>query len=198
MKTNNDMGPTLICICALALASCSAPEPPATNATGADDGVPAPAAVAVQPAPVATPTGAATPHAVESPTMGGDGSQIVFDGLTPAQLEGVELPGELACSFADADGATLLLARADVLPDGPVRGVVNHNGYAELLGNGRAGGFNDLADGITLSGKGLTVVLDRGESMPTGNEATQHDATLEVQRADGATRTYAGTLTCGP
>ena len=197
MKTKTDMGHTLLCICALALASCAAPEPPAVGGTGADEAMPGPA-VAVQPTPAAEPDDNAAPPSADGTTIGGDGSQIVFDGLTPAQLESVELPGELACSFADAEGATLLLARADVLPDGAIRGVVNHNGHAELLGNGRAGGFNDLADGITLAGKGLTVVLEQGERLPTSDESTQRAATLKVQRADGAERTFAGTLTCGP
>lgn len=146
-----------------------------------------------------TPDGeAAAPSNAAGATVGGDGSQIAIEGLTAAQLDSLELPGELACSFADADGATLLLARADVLPDGAVRGAVNNNGHAEMLGNGRAGGFNDLADGITLSGRGMTVVLERGERRPTGDEATQHAATLRVQRADGAERAYPGVLTCGP
>ncbi|MEG3193982.1 hypothetical protein SNE32_17305, partial [Lysobacter sp. D1-1-M9] len=96
------------------------------------------------------------------------------------------------------EGRSLLVAKADVVPDGAVRGVVNHNGYVELLGNGRAGGFNDLSDGITLSGKGLTLVLERGGRLPTGNESTEHEATLKVQRADGAERTWSGTLSCGP
>jgi hypothetical protein len=130
--------------------------------------------------------------------VGGDGSQIELQPLAPSQLQGVALPGELACSFADADGATLLLARADVQPDGVVRAAVNNNGYVELLGNGRAGGFDDLADGITLSGRGLTVEIERGRALPTGNESTAHAAVLTVQRADGAERAYDGDLTCGP
>lgn len=118
--------------------------------------------------------------------------------MSTDQLDDIDLPGELACSFADASDATLLLARADVVSDGMVRGVLNNNGYVEMLGNGRAGGFTDLADGITLSGKGLVVELQRGEPRPTGDEATQQGATLKVQRADGAERSYDGTLTCGP
>lgn len=185
----------LLCTCALVLASCTSPETPAESATVPDTGVGAPTGLAGQPA---SEPARETSAAAEGTTTGGDGSQIVLEGLTPGHVESVDLPGELACSFADADGAMLLLARADVLPDGTVRGVVNHNGHAELLGNGRAGGFNDLADGITLSGKGLTVVLGQGEPVPTGDESTRHAATLKVQRADGAERTWAGTLACGP
>lgn len=131
-------------------------------------------------------------------TRGGDGSSIGLLPLSAEQVDGADLSGELACSFADVSAATLLLARADVVPDGMVVGVVNHNGYVETLANGRAGGFNDLLDGITLMGKGLTLRLARGAAMPTGGESTQHAATLTAQRADGAERDYAGMWTCGP
>lgn len=193
-----DMAHALICLCALALASCTPPQSPAGSAARQVEIARDPAGAAAQPVPPAASGGEMAPSSAAGTTIGGDGSQIVLEALTPAQLEDADLPGELACSFADAGGAILLLARADVRPDGAVRGVVNHNGYVEMLGNGRAGGFNDLADGITLSGRGLTVVLARGERQPTGNETTQHSATIKVQRADGAERTWSGTLTCGP
>ncbi|MGH8085101.1 MAG: hypothetical protein ACREPV_07475 [Lysobacter sp.] len=185
--------------CALVLASCSPPESAAERATSQDEATGGSASAPVQPVTQPWPDGDTPARSTaDGLTTGGDGSQIALEELTSAQLGSVDLPGELACSFADAGGATLLLARADVLPDGAVRGVVNNNGYVEMLGNGRAGGFNDLADGITLSGRGLTVVLGRGESVPMDNEATRHSATLKVQRADGAERTWSGTLTCGP
>ena len=184
----------LVCLCVPALVSCSDRSGlPADGGPGAeavdvaDDGA-REAGSDVQPTAVAP--------VVQTP--GGDGSQIALLPLTAEQLDGVDLPGELACGFADAGGATLLLARADVLPDGMVRGVLNNNGSIETLGNGQAGGFNDLLDGITLAGKGLAVELQRGEQRPADNKATQHAAVLKVQRADGAARSYDGTLTCGP
>ena len=133
-----------------------------------------------------------------SPTLGGDDAQIELLALKEWQLESMELPGELACAFADAERGTLLVARADVLPAGAVYGILNNNGYTEMLANMDAGGFNDLLDGITLIGKGLTVLVERKAPQPTGDESTRHAATLLVQRADGAARTYDGTLTCGP
>ena len=189
----------LLCACALVLASCTSADAPAGREPGADTSATGPTGAADQPAPQVQPDGGpSTPIDIEGKTIGGDGSQIMLEGLVPAQVESVDLPGELACSFTDIDGAVLLLARADVLPDGTVRGVVNNHDHAELLGNGRAGGFDDLADGITLSGKGLTLVLARGESVSTGDESTRHVATLKAQRADGAERTWTGALTCGP
>ena len=133
-----------------------------------------------------------------SPTLGGDGSQVELLAVTEAQLATVDLPGELACTFEATPHGTLLVARADVLPDGEVRALLNNNGYTEMLANGQAGGFNDLLDGITLGGKGLTVRLARGADQPTGDETTRHAAMLTVLRADGAERTYDGTWTCGP
>ena len=191
----------LLCLSVPALVACSdQPSPPVGEESDSDTVVVADDA-AREPRPDVPPTvdaPPAAPVAGEGPTVGGDGSEITLQPLGADQLADVDLPGELACSFADADGATLLLARADVVPDGMVRGAVNNNGYVEMLGNGRAGGFNDLSDGITLTGKGLTLELQRGESRPTGNESTEHAATLTVQRADGAERRYDGTLTCGP
>lgn len=138
------------------------------------------------------------PVVPQSPTHGGDGSQIELLAVSAAQLDTLDLPGELACTFEAPTHGTLLVARADVLPDGAVRAVLNNNGYTEMLANGQAGGFNDLLDGVTLTGKGLTVRLARGADQPTGDETTRHAATLTVQRADGAERTYDGTWTCGP
>lgn len=191
----------LLCLCAPALTGCSDPSnPPDVGGPGADAVDVVDAAVPEPgPDPDVPPTvDAPVVPTADGPTVGGDGSQIALQPLGAEQLEGVDLPGELACSFADTDDATLLLARADVVPDAIVRGVVNNNGVVEMLGNGRAGGFNDLSDGITLTGRGLTVELQRGESQPTGNETTQHAAILRVQRADGAELSYHGAWTCGP
>lgn len=183
----------LLCLSATFLAGCNDRESAAvaeSRGAGADEAAGSPG--------VGTPGALEAPVVRQSPTLGGDGSQIELFALTAEQLATIDLPGELACSFADADRGTLLVARADVLPDGHVRGVLSNNGFTEMLANGRAGGFNDLLDGITLAGKGLAVVLERGASQPTGDESTRHAATLTVQRADGAERTYDGTLTCGP
>jgi len=186
----------LSCLSLCVLVSCSERvDSPASDRAGGDA-----ATVAGEPARGTAPNRPPAPDApaVEDETRGGDGSQITLLPLRAGQLDGVDLPGELACSFADAGGATLLLARADAVPDGMVVGVLNHNGYVEILANGRAGGFNDLLDGITLAGKGLEVALQRGDPRTTGNESTQHAATLAVMRADGAERRYGGSLTCGP
>lgn len=183
----------------VALAACDASEGPTGVAASPEISDEGPRTAEPPAAPIAEQaTAPATPTSAAGDTVGGDGSQIVLEGLAPEHLESVELAGELACGFADTEGRSLLVAKADVVPDGAVRAVVNHNGYVELLGNGRAGGFNDLSDGITLSGKGLTLVLERGERVPTGNESTEHAATLKVQRADGAERVYPGKWTCGP
>lgn len=189
----------LLCLCVPALVSCSGQRNPPDGVSPGDttvevvDDAAGKTGVDVQPTAVAP----GAPVADE-PTGGGAEPQIALQPLSAAQLDGVDVPGELACSFADADGAMLLLARADVVPDGAVRGVVNNKEVVETLGNGQAGGFNDLSDGITLTGKGLAVELERGASRPTGNETTEHVAILKVQLANGAERSYDGILTCGP
>ncbi|RZA20503.1 MAG: hypothetical protein EOP93_05645 [Lysobacteraceae bacterium] len=142
--------------------------------------------------------GDAPPQVPPGLTRGGDGSQIALQPLGAEQLEEADLTGELACSFQDNLSTTLLVARADVLPDGMVRAAINNHGYVETLGNARAGGFDDLVDGITLAGKGMTLLLARGAPLSSGDESTLHRATLIVQRADGAERRYEGTLACGP
>lgn len=144
------------------------------------------------------PTVLESPAVPPSPTVGADAPPVELVALTEAQLGSTDLHGELACAFADAERGTLLVARADVRPDGPVHGVMSNSGYTELLANLEAGGFDDLADGITLAGKALTVRLVRGGPQPTGDESTRHAATLNVDPADGPSRTYEGTLTCGP
>lgn len=141
--------------------------------------------------------GAQPTAAVEAGFAGGDAAGDTLLPLTAAQLASVALPGELACVHA-VDGATMLLARADVLADGEVRAVVNRDGTVALLGNTRAGGFNDLLDGITLSGDGLTIVVERHAGLPTGDESTSHAATLALREGDAAGRTYTGTWNCGP
>lgn len=189
----------LLCLCVPVLVSCSdQPSPPDGGGLDADSVGVADDAAGESGSDVQPTTDAPVAPVAENPTRGGDGSQIALQPLSAEQLDGVDLPGELACGFSDAGGATLLVARADVLPDGMAHGVLNNNGFVETLGNGRAGGFNDLIDGITLTGKGLAVELQRGKPRPTGNETTQHAAVLKVQRADGAERNYDGTWTCGP
>ena len=156
------------------------------------------ALVACSDEPARAPTVLEAPTVPQATTGGEDGPPVELVALTEAQLKGTDLHGELACAFADAELGTLLVARADVRPDGPVHGVMSNNGYTEMLANLKAGGFDDLADGITLAGKALTVRLVRGGPQPTGDESTRHAATLNVDPADGPSRTYEGTLTCGP
>lgn len=147
---------------------------------------------------VGSPADLEAPSVPQESSPGGDDSEVEPVALTEAQLRSIDLHGELACAFAHAELGTLLVARADVLPDGAVHGVLSNNGFTEMLANLDAGGFDDLLDGITLEGRGMTVLLERGAPEPTGDESTRHVATLTVQGADGAGRNYAGTLTCGP
>jgi hypothetical protein len=131
-------------------------------------------------------------------TKGGDGSSIELLALTSEMLQKNALEGELACSFSSTKNDLLLVAKSYVSDKTPVYGLINHNGYPERVFQTKADGFNDLLDGIELSGKGLTLEVVRGKKHPTGHEGSEHEAKLVVQRGDGAERTFAGTFSCGP
>ncbi|MBZ6377691.1 hypothetical protein B5C34_03630 [Pacificimonas flava] len=132
-------------------------------------------------------------------TNGGDGSSIVLQPLGAADIERIAPAGELACSFATEKGeAPLLLARADVTPDGAVSAAYKMGGTPYPAMQGRAGGFSDLSDGISLAARGLALRIE-----PTGADRAEHEgsvrpATLTVLRGDGGERTYTGFFTCGP
>lgn len=132
-------------------------------------------------------------------TVGGDGSAINLTPLGYAQIEPANLKGELGCSFSrQTDAGPLLVARADVVPDGLVTGVVALAGTPERIAQANAGGFNDLLDGIELSSRGMTLRLETtGEDQSEG-EGSIVPATLTVLRGDGAERIYEGNWTCGP
>ena len=190
----------------LALSACNAPE---------DQPLPgAPGTATEQVAPTATPaiTPAATPipdasHAVPvdnpdvpTPTTGGDGSPLVLSPLTAADLSGITLAGELACSFSDgAGGAPLLLARGDVADaDGRASFAVKPGSAVEQGLALRDGGYDAMLGGERFGTRGLVLTV-RDVGLPArGGESPPRNAELLAQRADGAERVFAGFWTCGP
>lgn len=132
-------------------------------------------------------------------TVGGDGSEINLTPLGYAQIEPANLQGELGCSFSrETDTNPILVARADVVPEGLVTGVVAVNAYPERIAQANAGGFDDLADGIELSSRAMTLQLDVLGEDRSDSEQSVRPATLTVMRMDGAERIYEGMWTCGP
>ncbi len=163
---------------AVALVACSEPAP----------GAPPQAPIVEGPEPRPMGPGA---------TVGGDGSDIVLNGLNLADIEARDLPGELACSFmAGPDEDVILLARGDVASSQPAVGVVKVGDYVERLA--APGGFDGMIQGATFAGRGKTVEVDVTGQPVGGGESPPRPATLTYQRADGASRAFPGQWTCGP
>ncbi|MET0328411.1 MAG: hypothetical protein ABW163_06540 [Luteimonas sp.] len=166
----------------------------------ADPDAPAPEnrAAVQDPAPISADAGSAEPASTAvGATIGGDGSEIVLDGLTESDLGGVDLAGELACSFSTGAGAqALLLARGDVGTDAPAQGVVKVAGHVEQI---RApGGFDGLTRTPTFTGQGKTIRIEQTGDAIGGGESPPRPATLTYLRADGASRVLEGQWQCGP
>ena len=129
-------------------------------------------------------------------TVGGDGSQIVLAPLGAADIEAAALGGELACSFALAGDAPLLLAMGDVASADPARGLVKVGSYVEPVA--APGGFDAMLDGARFTGAGKTVDIAVTGPAIGGGESPARPATLTYHRADGARRQFVGRWQCGP
>src|SRR5690606_23802643 len=118
----------------LALAACSQqPAETETTQTASYDGEVVPEGKAAEAPPPIKPT--------DVPTRGGDGSPIELATLTEADVSGAKLKGELACSFADDEGAQpILLAQGDVASEEPSRGIVKVGDTIETVSAN--GGFD--------------------------------------------------------
>ena len=153
----------------------------APTPTAADEVAPEP----VAPAPVAA-----------SGTVGGDGSEIVLDTLSEADLTGANLSGELACSFSEDGQQPLLHAMGVVGSQDPAQGIVKVAGYVEPV---RApGGFDGMTQNPTFTGQGKTIRIEETGAAIGGGESPPRPATLTYLRADGASRTIEGRWQCGP
>ena len=175
---------------ALAMSACS-------SETAAPVEEPAePAAVSSSPAP--TPSATVT---TQSPTTGGDGSEIVLTALTEADYAANPLEGELGCSFASNQGGETLLAARGFVDDasGRAQGLASIGGYAERLMASAPGGFDAMIAGARFGGRGMTYTVTLTDEKPaSGGESPPNPANLLLQRGDGAERTIPGTWTCGP
>src|SRR3546814_12366884 len=101
----------------LALAACSQPAETDKTATASYDGEVASEDKAADKRPPAI-------KPTDVPTRGGDGSPIELAALTEADVSGAKLKGELACSFADDEGAQPSLPAQGAAPsEGPSRGI---------------------------------------------------------------------------
>jgi len=186
-----------------ALSACSAPE---------DQPLPAePGTATTEVAPAATPVATPIPEASQAlpagtaetapATTGGDGSPLALSPLTATDLSGVELAGELACSFSRSAGAEpLLLARGNAADaGGRATFAVKIGDYVEQGMMLADGGFDAMLEGGRFGTKGLVLaVRNVGPANGAGSESPSRPAELVAQRADGAERIFPGAWTCGP
>lgn len=173
----------------LALVACSrqAAQPPS------DLPPPAETALAAEPPVAAIPT---PPAPEPTATIGGDGSEIVLNPVTAADLQGVTLEGELACSFTIGGSGPLIIARGDASSSNPAFGVIKVGDYVERIA--APGGYDGMLKGATFNGQGKTVTIAVADPAQGGGESPPGPATLTYHRADGARRVYPGAWTCGP
>ncbi|WP_421934852.1 hypothetical protein [Phenylobacterium sp.] len=172
-------------LAALALAACSPQadtKPPAA---------PAPIAPGVPSAPPPAPTPA------PAATIGGDGSAIVLNALSTADLQAASLKGELQCSFSTPTASPLLVATGFVASKQAAQGVVKVGDYVEPVTT--PGGFDAMTKGAAFAGQGKTVTIALTGAAPVGGgESPGYPATLTYDRADGARLVLTGLWTCGP
>lgn len=192
--------PGTIAAALCALAACSPPR----DADNVADAAPEPAVVADSAAPPSVaqaespqPTSGPSPSApADGETVGGDGSQIRLSPLGGKDVAGAELSGELACSFGQGRDATLLLAKGDVASKERAWGVIKVGDTVERVS--APGGYDAMLRGGSFAGKGTTLRLALTGPAAGGGESPPRPATLTYLRADGASRVFRGSWTCGP
>ncbi|MDQ3286680.1 MAG: hypothetical protein M3Q42_00200 [Pseudomonadota bacterium] len=134
--------------------------------------------------------------ALDSVSIGDDGSDIMLTPLSAADIESAALTGELPCGFSMSGQDALLVAKGDVASDEPSRGVVKVADYVEMVA--APGGFDSMLRGARFSGKGKTITIEVTGPAIGGGESPPHPATLTYDRADGARRQFIGQWQCGP
>ncbi|MET0376811.1 MAG: hypothetical protein ABW128_21475 [Rhizorhabdus sp.] len=130
------------------------------------------------------------------PTVGGDGSQIIMSQLSAADLNSVELSGELACSFSAHEGAPLLLAKGNAMSDAWAQGLIKIGSTVERVN--APGGYDAMLSGASFAGRGVTIRIDLTGDAIGSAESPPRPAKLTFDRADGARRVFTGQWVCGP
>lgn len=173
--------------------ACTVPNDQAPGVGGAVRPVPAPVQ---SPAPAPAPARSPAPAPTAGATVGRDGSEIRLPALSSRDIEAAGLQGELACDFS-AQGQMLLHASGNVASAERAFGIVKIGSYVETVS--AAGGFDGILRGATFGGRGTTVQVALGSGPAIGGgESPGRPATLTFERADGASRVFDGTWTCGP
>lgn len=188
-----------VLLASMALAACSQPKGEETNTANVES-VPSPAAANTSVGNVSAPDRAPPPASRDDgdgQTIGGDGSPIVLSALSGSDIDNAQLSGELACGFETSGAGPLLLAKGNAASRERAQGVVKVLDYVEQVS--APGGFNAIIGGATFQGQGKTVRITLTGDAPTRREESPpRPATLTYERADGASRTFSGSWTCGP
>ena len=175
----------ILLVAATALSACNS-SPDAERAPSETDAVEAPA----------DPAGPATD---ETAGTAAETEPINLTPLNDMQIGSAALQGELGCSFArNGETHAILVAKADVVPNGDILGVIAMSGQPERIANVNAGGFSDMDSGVSLSSDNLTVEVEATGKDESELENSIRAATLTATRADGEKRVYEGKWTCGP
>lgn len=114
-------------------------------------------------------------------------------------IEAAQLDGELACSFTNLKGHTLLLARADVGSQARSTALARTgDGPIVLAGIGR-GGFGALETRAALGGEEANIWVEtQGEPLADRSEAATRNASLRFASGVDEPEPVPGTWTCGP
>ncbi|HEY6814193.1 MAG TPA: hypothetical protein VI168_01515 [Croceibacterium sp.] len=166
--------PLLAAALVLALAGCTEDSPEKEDGVSAD--------AALRPPP--------------DPTLA---KSAIRPALTPEDIEGAGLAGELTCAFAQhgAEGP-LLMASANVLDVARADGVLKLGPATLRLRGAATGGFNAMVQGARFtSGELEARVVVTSETPREGGESPPRPSRLEIASPAGAQK-IEGAWTCGP
>ncbi|MEH3039794.1 MAG: hypothetical protein PGN21_07000 [Sphingomonas paucimobilis] len=132
---------------------------------------------------------------VSNVAVAGPGNEALAS-LTAHDIAVADLPGELACGFADRSQNTLVYASGDVQADDDAVGLAKIGGSIKRVTS--PGGFNALVQGPTLASPSGTVAIRISDGPTASGESPPRLATVTLARPGEADASIDGTWTCGP
>lgn len=132
---------------------------------------------------------------IDNVAVAGPGNEALAP-LTAHEIARADLPGELACGFADQSQNTLVYASGDVKADADAVGLAKIGGSIERVTS--PGGFDALVRGPTLAGSSGTVSVQISDGPTASGESPPRPATMTLDRPGEADVRIDGTWTCGP
>ncbi|MBN9320005.1 MAG: hypothetical protein J0I28_10000 [Caulobacterales bacterium] len=117
--------------------------------------------------------------------------------LTEGDITEHPLAGELGCSFTNAQGDLVLLAKGDVGSTAPAQALAKSSVAIDRLT--APGGYDGITGGATFTGpdKTLTVAI-KGPAIGGGESPPRPAALTYARPNNGASQTFEGRWTCGP